>query len=508
MISARFLRFALVGAAMTLCNLALLWLLIDRAGIPLLVACTLSFFALNLLGYLLNKGFTFRLPPRPRWVELLRYYTVMALSLTVNLVLMALLVTRWDWHYLAASLFVTVVLAVANYAGHAGFTFAWASRRQRPASGMQLHVLQVSAFFPLHGGGIEMVAGELAQRLPATGVALHWVASGDDEDRPLASISSLTIGVVPAWDPLEHRLGLPMPLWGARALRHLWRAVGAADIVHVHDYLYQPTLAAIIFAWLRRKPVVITQHIGEIPFRSKRARALLEALNRQLGARVLARAAQVAFVGAPVQDYFTQRTSFRRAPQLIPNGVDLQRFQPAAGGDLREGPVRLLFVGRFVEKKGLPLLRSCLDLPDAHWTFVGWGPQPPAERSNERVTLTGRLTPEAIVPQYQQADLLVLPSTGEGFPLVLQEALACGTPVLVSREVAQAFPTRDDACVFDVDLQGPDPAAALRLALATLISDPERLRAARPAARELAQQWSWERCVDAYREIYRVLTGR
>ncbi|MFT3818378.1 MAG: hypothetical protein QM750_12215 [Rubrivivax sp.] len=66
--------------------------------------------------------------------------------------------------------------------------------------------------------------------------------------------------------------------------------------------------------------------------------------------------------------------------------------------------------------------------------------------------------------------------------------LACGTPVLVSREVALAFPARDERCVFDVDLQVADPAAMLRQALDTLAAYPARLRAARSAARQLASQ--------------------
>ena len=366
-------------------------------------------------------------------------------------------------------------------------------------------VLQVSAFFRSHGGGIEAVADELAHRVPCNDMVVHWMAGAHGDEVPAGPFpAGLEVEAVRAFDPLESRIGLPMPLWGPHALRRMWRAVGRADLVHVHDYLYQPSLMALFFAWLRDKPTVVTQHIGEIPFTSRRARALLEALNNRLGARVLARARRTVFVGAPVRDYFEKRARFEHPPKLVPNGVDLDRFQPAAGESaLRSPQVQLLFVGRFVEKKGLRLLTRCLDLPGVHWTFVGWGPQSPVERSNERVTLAGRLAPQAVVSRYQQADLLVLPSTGEGFPLVVQEALACGTPVLVSSEVAAAFPAVDDACVFEVDLQVPEPAARLREVLAGLAANPARLRAARVAARALAGQWSWDCCVEAYREIYR-----
>lgn len=508
MISPRLLRFLLVGAAMTLCNLFLLWLLIDLLGVPLLAACTLSFFVLNLLGYLTNKGFTFRLPVRPEWRELLRYYIVMAISLAINLALMALLVTRWNWHYLTASVAVTILLAAFNYLGHADFTFVEADSPYTPTATTIPQILQVSAFFASHGGGIEVVADQLARRLPASGVAIHWIAGGTAGAMPTEVTPGLTIDAVSAWDPLEGRFGLPMPLWRPAGLLRVWRAVGASDLVHVHDYLYQPSLAAILFAQLRGKPWMITQHIGKIPFRSARLRALLEFLNCQVGARVLAAAAHAVFVGAPVKQYYEQRARFRRPNRLIPNGVDLQRFMPAPTALPRESEVQVLFVGRFVEKKGLPLLRGCLDLPGLHWTFVGWGPEPPVPYSTQHVTLAGRLPQDLIVPYYQRADLLILPSTGEGFPLVIQEALACGTPVLVSQEVALAFPARDDTCVFTVDLAVPDATLALRQTLQDLVSDPRRLRAGRGSARALASQWSWDRCVKAYRALYRETCGR
>ncbi len=72
------------------------------------------------------------------------------------------------------------------------------------------------------------------------------MAGTEVSDSPSGRLpEGLEVEPVPFVDPLERRLGLPMPLWGPRALWRLWRAVGRADLVHVHDYLYQPTLLAI-----------------------------------------------------------------------------------------------------------------------------------------------------------------------------------------------------------------------------------------------------------------------
>lgn len=370
-----------------------------------------------------------------------------------------------------------------------------------------LRLLQVSAFFAGHGGGIEAVADQLARRLAVQGFEVRWLAGGAAAEAPGDLPPGLTCERAASCDPIERTLGLPFPLWGPRSVAKLWRAVGWADVVQVHDYLYMPTLLALLFAALRRRPVLLTQHIGDIPFRSRAARALLRALNRSVGALALHRAEQVVFVGRPVMVEFEAHVRFRRPPLLLPNGVDHERYRPAQR-TTSPVPVELLFVGRFVEKKGLPLLRAATRLDGARWTFIGWGPIGPATWSDEERAghrLLGRLPAAEIVPHYQRADLLVLPSTGEGFPLVLQEALACGTPVLVSTEVFEAFPSSDPRCVFHVELRGTEPAKALRRRLAELVAQPALLAAARPHAAALARQWSWVECVARYAALHREL---
>jgi len=368
-----------------------------------------------------------------------------------------------------------------------------------------LRVLQVSAFFAAHGGGIEAVADQLARRLPGVGFQVRWMAGGARREAPDDIPSGLVCDHVRSWDPLERHLGLPFPLWGPAGLVRLWRAVKWCQVVHVHDYLYMPSLAALLFAALLRRPVLLTQHIGDIPFGSVVIRTLLRALNRSLGAWVLHRAAQVVFVGRPVMTYFEHWPGFRRVPLLVPNGVDHARYR-AQAQHARGPEVQLLFVGRFVEKKGMVALRGCAQLSGSRWTYVGWGPLSPdywGDDERRGNVILGRLPAEAVVPHYQNADLLVLPSTGEGFPLVLQEALACGTPVLVSTEVFESFPATESGCVFHVEMRQPNAAVALHERLCELVADPSRLTAARPHAAALAQQWDWSTCVARYAELYR-----
>lgn len=379
-----------------------------------------------------------------------------------------------------------------------------------------LRVLQISC---ASGGGIDVVAGELARHLPPNGISLVWMTSGavgvNSSDFPDVCIERQL-----AWDPFERRFGLPFPIWGLKSLRLLWSRIGASNVVHIHDFLYVPSLVALLFSALRNRPVVLTQHIGSIHYSSAFSRGLLAMLNRTVGAFVLKRAARVVFVGCPVRHYFEQFVRFRHSPCLVPNGVDHLRFRPLHNPGARGVPIhgsvkdriRLLFVGRFVEKKGLPLLRGCADLPGADWTFVGDGPLSLPEGPN--ITLCGSLSPDDVADCYRVADLLVLPSKGEGFPLVVEEALACGTPVLVSTEVFEAFPKVDERCVFHVELRGCDTARAtylLRRRLQELIADPGALTVARMAAVRLARQWDWsvtaKRYVDLYRQAFREVSS-
>lgn len=181
---------------------------------------------------------------------------------------------------------------------------------------------------------------------------------------------------------------------------------------------------------------------------------------------------------------------------LVYHGLDLHRFSQAGrtpsnrdGSDPND-PVRLLSVGRAVEKKGFPVLIEALaSLPRAlhwRWTLIGDGPlladlrKLAAQRGiADRTDWRGALDQRAVLEAYRSADLFVLPSRigsdgdRDGLPNVLLEAQSQGL------------------CCLSTDLSGigelidhlktgylaePGKASALRDALPDLIRDPERRR--------------------------------
>lgn len=372
---------------------------------------------------------------------------------------------------------------------------------------MAARVTLVTHYYPAHRGGVERVAGQLAERLAASGIAeIEWHASDCDAAPPASS--ALRSAPAPSWNGIERLLGVPYPLWSLGALRRLARACASADVVHLHDCLYFPNIVAFIAARRAGRPVLVTQHIGHVPYRNPLLRGLHGAANQVLGRWLLGGADQVVFESATVQDYFSRFVRFRAPAELVQNGVDTERFAPATREErraLREQlgvPVELpllLFLGRFVEKKGLPVLHALAQrLPQAHWLFAGWGPLDPTAWQLPNASVVHSPATDQLRALYAAADLLVLPSVGEGVPLSVQEAMACGTPALIGEETAAGIP--DSTEVLPRECVG-DPQTAQRWAarIEALLDSVEALR---PRVAAFARaHWSWERCAARYAEL-------
>jgi glycosyltransferase involved in cell wall biosynthesis len=175
-----------------------------------------------------------------------------------------------------------------------------------------------------------------------------------------------------------------------------------------------------------------------------------------------------------------------RAPwQVIPNGVDPERFHPAPAGTARAGIPLLegvdpaaplvVCVGRLCRQKGQDLLLEAWSsvlrqVPGARLVLVGDGPDAARLRAaaGHDVLFAGAATDA--VPWYQAADLVVLPSRWEGMALAPLEAMACGRPVVMTDVdgARESLPPDHDArCL--VSSREPE---ALAAAIGALLSDP------------------------------------
>ena len=378
-----------------------------------------------------------------------------------------------------------------------------------------MRVLLVTHYYPAHAGGIEIVAGALACRLARTH-DITWAAS--DCNPPPAGDCGVTPLPMRTWNVVERITGFPFPLWGPGSIWRLWRAVQAADIVHLHDVIYFGNWAAFVFARLQSKPVLVTQHAGLIRYRSAVLRLALRLLHRGVARSFLQRATHVVFVSPVVRAYFQQFVRFRDEPEIVWNGVDVDLYSPGSARERAAAREQLglppdaavvLFVGRFVEAKGLPVIRRLASaLPDVTWVLAGWGPIDPHTWRAANVRVFRSLRGPTLVPAYRAADLLVLPSRGEGLPLVVQESLACGTPGLVDSDTAAAVDAPPYAVSGCAVADDSSTAVAWTAATRARLADRNTNESNRPAiALFTRQRWSWTAAEMRYSQLFELLSG-
>lgn len=185
-------------------------------------------------------------------------------------------------------------------------------------------------------------------------------------------------------------------------------------------------------------------------------------------------------------------------------GVDLDRFAPAdrmaarhaAGlGDVA-GPI-LLSVGALIVRKGQGYLIDALAaLPDATLVLAGAGPEMDAYRAQaeragvaSRVRLLGAVAHDALPALFNAADVMALASASEGLANAWVEALACGTPIVIS-DVGGARELLDDPRAGRIVARTPE-------AIAAGIRDILNAPADRDIIRQSALRFTWAANGDA-----------
>ncbi|HXE12979.1 MAG TPA: glycosyltransferase family 4 protein [Bryobacteraceae bacterium] len=180
---------------------------------------------------------------------------------------------------------------------------------------------------------------------------------------------------------------------------------------------------------------------------------------------------------------------------VVPYGVNLEKFHPAAGRRVENGPLRLLFVGRINQRKGVKYLLEALKrLPAKHVELTICGrvldDLKIFEPFRSQITIRPSVSHAELVAAYQTADLFVFPSVAEGFAHVLLESMACGLPVLSTTATAAPDLVTEGVDGFVVE---PGASDALVSRVEWALSHRGELNGMREAARRKAEQFTWAR---------------
>lgn len=196
--------------------------------------------------------------------------------------------------------------------------------------------------------------------------------------------------------------------------------------------------------------------------------------------------------------------------EALPNGVDLQKFQPreraAARARLKLDGRVLVSVGHLLEAKGHAIaIEALAALPGTTLLIVGDGPdraalEARAKRSGvaSRVRFLGLVAHEAMPELYSAADATVLASAREGMPNVILESLACGTPVVATDVGGIGEVITAPAAGRLMRERSP---AALRAAVEDLFAAPPSVEETRAFATRLGWSAVVERQVALYRSV-------
>lgn len=284
-----------------------------------------------------------------------------------------------------------------------------------------------------------------------------------------------------------------------RAVRRL-----RPDVVHAHWIVPQGLIATVCAP---RTPRLLTTLGGDLY-------ALDGPLMRRLKRWVVRRAGHITVMNDEMRRRVLELGARPDQVSVLPMGADLSGVVPHV--DAAGGPVRLLFVGRLVEKKGLHVLLAALRrmAAEAHLTVVGDGPLRADLEERARglpVTFVGQLGRAALRQAYAEADVVVVPSVPaasgdqDGLPVVLLEAMGSGCAV-----VASALPGLDEAVRDGVDgvLSPPGDADRLAQALDALAADPARRATLGQAAVRRAADFSVDALGNEYVELLRVVAAR
>jgi D-inositol-3-phosphate glycosyltransferase len=208
--------------------------------------------------------------------------------------------------------------------------------------------------------------------------------------------------------------------------------------------------------------------------------------------------------------------------EVIPSGVDIRRFSPRGPAVGRSARLRILSVGRLVERKGHADLISALrDVPGAELIIIG-GPQTgagsddPATRQlaelariagvSDRVLLAGAVDAADMPAWYRSADIVACAPWYEPFGLTPLEAMACGRPVVGSAVGGLTFTVDDGKTGYLVPPE--DPALLAGRFLHLLTDEQGRIEMGIRARQRVEDHFTWPVAAGRTAVVYEELFSR
>jgi GalNAc-alpha-(1->4)-GalNAc-alpha-(1->3)-diNAcBac-PP-undecaprenol alpha-1,4-N-acetyl-D-galactosaminyltransferase len=359
--------------------------------------------------------------------------------------------------------------------------------------------------YGLGGGGAERVMSVVAN---------YWVSQGWD-----VTLIMLVAPTKPPFYPLDPRIQLKsLDIAGSSAnklaaIGNTWRRVQvlrreiiASQPDVVISFMNSVNVYAILACMGTKIPTIVSEHIYPGSNDANKIWQFIMKLTYRY-------ADLVTVLTQNALPFYPANKGYRTI--VMPNPITTPA--PAAAIDRFLHSPSLIAIGRLHPQKGFDLLMKAFDriqskYPEWQITILGEGPmRSELEALRSELNLTDRVHLPGLVsnvPEYlRQADIFVMPSRFEGFPMALCEAMACGLPVLSAdclsgpRDIIEDGVNGVLVTTEDVD--------ALAVGLDSLMSDPAKRQQLADNAPQILDRFGVEQVMAIWKDaIDRVIARK
>ncbi len=368
------------------------------------------------------------------------------------------------------------------------------------------------AIYPWVKGGAEMRIHELGKRLSARGHEVHIFGIKWWEGEDAIEYEGMTLhGVCKARNLyVNGRRSISEALVFAVKLFPELRKE-KFDLIDASVFPYFSCFTAKAVSFLKNTPSVFTWHEVWDDY-------WYEYLGRKQGffGRIIEKlVSKLSGNNIAVSDWTKQRLEALGTAgekiQVIPNGIDIKmisEIEPEEGrysAGMGRKIYDIIFVGRLIKEKNVDILIKAVtfsknNFPDFRCCIVGDGPEKGAllelakkEKVYNNVEFAGFQEYRALIGKIKASKVLVLPSSREGFGMVVIEAFACGVPVVTVREKYNAAQSlvEDEVDGLVVELEDREIAKGVE----KIIKGETRYRKFSATSLSKAGEYDWEKIV-------------
>jgi glycosyltransferase involved in cell wall biosynthesis len=309
---------------------------------------------------------------------------------------------------------------------------------------------------------------------------------------------------------LHHWRKIEVLEWLYKANKFYKRLLKQNDYDFVHAFFGFPT-GWLCYRTANKLPYIISLRGSDVP--GKHARL---AIDYKILGPLFKLIWKKAFALVACSEGLKER-SLRFLPSatidVIPNGVNLERFSPAQNKDRRD-TFKLLTVGRLSVTKRVEMLIDAVEIlhragMKISFTIVGGGAGKEllrqiisAKKLDAIIKVAGRADAEKMPEVYRQSDLFISASMQEGMSNAMLEAMASGLPIVTTRCEGVDELIKDNGVIVE-----NATAAEIAMSIKSVIENPGVYQKMSKAARAQAERFSWQSVAQAYMQIYRQAVG-